>query len=128
MNKRMIIGLTLMLLGAAWGIIWRIESAMHANYDNFDPGYFLLLPGIITYFSGVNRMSAMMKGWRFLGNFLVFIGGFSLFGLGQSIGTAVYATHNVDIIGIRFSVHQMKCQTSRLLARITASSRPTFAG
>ncbi len=102
MNKKMIVGLVLMLLGAAWGIIWRLQSARNATYDNFDAGYFLLLPGIIIYFSGLNKRSAATKGWRFLGNFLVFIGGFSLFGLGQSIGAAAYSTNNVDIMGFIF--------------------------
>jgi len=96
----MIVGLVLMLLGTALGIIWRLQSATNANYDNFDPGYFFLLPGMIVYFNGLNKKSAVTKGRRFLGNFLVFIGGFSLLGLGKSIGAAVYTAHHVDIIGV----------------------------
>lgn len=98
-HKKMTIGSFIMLLGVASGILWRLQSARNATYDNFDPGYFLLLPGIIIYFIGLNQQSVVSKGWRVLGNFLVFIGGFTLFGLGKSIGIAVYATHKFDITG-----------------------------
>ncbi len=100
MDKKMIIGLFLLLLGVIWGIVWRLQSARNATYDNFDPGYLLFFPGIIIYFIGLNKQSAAIKGWgRFFGNFLVFIGGFSLFGLGQYIGTTVFGKGHFNIIG-----------------------------
>ncbi|GEM_PF-6354686 len=96
MNKKIITGLVLLASGAGWGIFWRLESERHAYYDNFDPGYYLFLPGIIFFLVGLNERSAAPKGFfsgalRFTGNLLIFFGSIAFCGIGQSIAGLYYS-------------------------------------
>jgi hypothetical protein len=98
-NKKMIMGFLLIMLGVVGGILWRLRSARYANYDNFDPSLYLILPGLIIYIIGLNK-EATAKKWRLLGNVFVVIGGYMLLGLSAKIGTTVYGGGFNEIVGL----------------------------
>lgn len=96
MNKKIIIGVILMITGVMWGIVWRLQSTINAHYDNFDPGYYLFLPGIILFLMGLNKQSTASRGLRFIGNLFIFFGCVPFWALGRNIGNLYYAKETVN--------------------------------
>ena len=75
MNTNMILGSALIIVGNLWAIQFRLQSSIRALYDNWDPGSFVVFIGLIVVMDGIDRKSVRTKGWRFLGNVFVFLGG-----------------------------------------------------